>query len=126
MKTKHSLRTLLLAACMALAALSGVARADPVPLVNGEVWSKSSEDMKKADLVGMANLVLVETTYEGSAAPTDSQSILPRLAKGLKNHTLDTVREGLNKYYAANPDKLQRPVIEVIWFEMVVPGLKAN
>ena len=36
----------------------------------------------------------------------------------------DSVREGLNRWYAANPGKLQRPVIETIWFEMALPGLK--
>jgi hypothetical protein len=45
----------------------------------------------------------------------------------LKGQTLDSVRQGLDKWYAANPAKLQRPVLETIWFEMVVPGLqKAN
>jgi poly(3-hydroxyalkanoate) synthetase len=38
--------------------------------------------------------------------------------------TLDSVRDALNKWYAAHPDQLQRPVIETIWFEMVVPGLQ--
>ena len=49
---------------------------------------------------------------------------MPRLAKGLRGQTLDSVREGLDKLYVTNPDKLKRPVIETIWFEMVVPGLK--
>jgi hypothetical protein len=46
------------------------------------------------------------------------------MVKGLKGQTLDSVREGLNKWYAAHPEQLQRPVIETIWFEMVVPGLQ--
>ena len=37
---------------------------------------------------------------------------------------LDSVREALNAWYAAHPDQLQRPVIETIWFELVVPGLQ--
>ena len=48
------------------------------------------------------------------------------VTRGMKGQTLDGVREGLDKWYAANPDKLQRPVIETIWFEMVVPGLAKN
>jgi hypothetical protein len=45
----------------------------------------------------------------------------------MKGQTLDSVRQGLDQWYAANPGKLQRPVIETIWFEFVVPGLqKAN
>ena len=46
------------------------------------------------------------------------------MVKGLKGQTLDTVRDALNKWYAANPQQLQRPVIETLWFEIVIPGLK--
>jgi len=116
--------TIVAAALLALA--WGIARADEVPIVTGEHWTKSSEQMKKAYLVGVANVLQIETAYEGSNPPTDAQSMVPRFVKGLKGggHTLDSVREGIDKWYAANPDKMQRPVIEIIWFEMVVPGLK--
>jgi hypothetical protein len=109
---------------MALAMLAGTVRADEVPLITGEHWTKSSEEMKKAYLVGIANVVQVETAYEGANPPPDAQSVVPRFAKGLKGETLDSVRDALNKWYAAHPDRLQRPVIETIWFEMVVPGLQ--
>jgi hypothetical protein len=124
MTTKLKLRTMAFAACMTLAMMAGSVRAQEVPLITGEHWTKSSEEMKKAYLVGMANIVLIEMAYEGPNQLSDAQSALPRMVKGLKGHTLDSVRETLNKWYAANPDKLQRPVIETIWFEMVVPGLK--
>ena len=117
-------RTVMFIVCTAFMVLSGSARADEVPLVTGEHWTKSSEELKKAYLVGIANVVQVEAAYRGANPPADAQSFLPRLVKGLKGQTLDSVREGLNKWYAAHPDQLQRPVIETIWFEMVVPGLR--
>ena len=117
-------RAALAAACMTLMAVCINARAEEVPLATGEHWTKSSEEMKKAYLVGIANIVLLEMTYEGANQASDAQSMLPRMVKGLKGHSLDTVREALNKWYAAHPDQLQRPVIETIWFEMVVPGLR--
>ncbi len=125
MTMKPQLLTVMLAACLTLAITSGSARADEVPLVTGEHWTKSTEQVKKAYLVGIANILQVETAYEGASPPSDAQSVVPRFVKGLKNkgHTLDSVREGIDKWYAANPDKMQRPVIEIIWFEMVVPGL---
>jgi hypothetical protein len=66
----------------------------------------------------------IETAFAGATPPPDSQSVVPRFVRGLKGHTLDSVREGLDRWYAAHPDQLQRPVIETIWFEMVVPGLQ--
>ena len=118
------LRTVLCAAGMALAMASGSARADEVPMVTGEHWTKSSDDVKKAYLVGIANLVQVETAYYAANPPSDAQSLVPRTGKGLKGHTLDSVRDGLDRWYAAHPDQVKRPVIETLWFELIVPGLQ--
>jgi hypothetical protein len=124
MGMKLQLRSAAFAACLALTALSSGARADEVPLVTGEHWVKSSDELKKAYLIGIANVVQVETAYNKANPPPDVQSLVPRMVKGLKGETLDTVREGIDKWYAAHPDQLQRPVIETIWFEMAVPGLQ--
>ena len=127
MATRMQLRAAMMVACVTLAAAWGSsARAQEIPLVTGALWTTSSEPVKKAYLVGIANTIQVEAAYEGNNPPTDGQSIVPRATRGLKGQTLDGVREALDKYYAANPDKLQRPVIETIWFEMVVPGLAKN
>ena len=126
MTTKLKLCSLLFPACMALAVLSGLARADDIPVITGEHWTKSSDQVKKAYLVGIANFLQVEAAYEATSPPTDAQSVVPRFVRGLKGQTLDSVREGLDKWYASNPDKIQRPVIETVWFEMVVPGLKKS
>ncbi len=124
MAMKSGLRTALLAACMALAVVSGGARAQEIPVVTGDHWTQSTEQMKKAYLLGIANFIQVEAAVAGTNPPSDAQSLIPRMTKGMKGQTLDSVREGLDKWYAANPARLQRPVIETIWFEFVVPGLK--
>ena len=123
MAMKSELRAVLLAACVVLSTATGSARAQEVPIVNGELWTKSTEQVKKAYLVGIANVLQVETAYQAANKPSDTQSLVPRAAKGLQGQTLDTVREGLDRWYAANPSRLQRPVLETLWFEMVVPGL---
>jgi hypothetical protein len=126
MATKLRLQSVILIACMALAMAWGYARADEVPLVTGEHWVKSSEQLKKAYLVGIANVVQLETAYASANPPSEAQSTVPRFVRGLKGQTLDSVREALDTWYAAHPDRLQRPVIETIWFELVVPGLQKN
>jgi hypothetical protein len=124
MKQYGFIRLLMLMAIATSAAFSGGARADEIAQVTGVHWTKSSEEQKKAYLIGIANITQIELAYEGTNPVSDDQSILPRLARGMKGQTLDSVREGLNKWYAANPGRLERPVIETIWYEMVVPGLK--
>ena len=124
MAMKLQLRAVMLMACMTLVMVWGSARAAEVPLITGEHWTQSTEQLKKVYLIGIANVLQVETAYHAATPPPDAQSFVPRFARGLKGHTLDTVREGLDRWYAANPGRLQRPVIETIWFEMVVPGLQ--
>jgi hypothetical protein len=120
-----NLRRMIFLMCVTLAAVVfGTVHAQEVPLATGEHWTKSSEDVKKAYLIGITNIVHVELAHQGTNQAADTQSILPRLVKGLKGQTLDSVREALNKWYAANPKQLQRPVIETLWFEIVLPGLK--
>ena len=121
---KQALRTLLLAACAASAFALGSASAQEIMMVTGDHWTKSDEQVKKAYLVGIANAVQVERAFSAGNPPSDAQSLFPRMSRGLRGQTLDSVRQGLDAWYAKNPDKLQRPVIETIWFEMVVPGLK--
>ena len=124
MVMKLGLRAALFGACALLSVASASALAADVPLVNGDLWSKSSAEVKKAYLIGIANTLQVEVAYEGANPPPDSQSIIPRTAKGLKGQSLESVSAALDKWYAANPDKLQRSVLETIWFLVVVPGLQ--
>ena len=124
MAMKLQWRTAMFLVFVASAVAWGSARADEVPLVTGEHWTKSTEQLKKVYLIGIANVIQVETAYFGATPPSDAQSFVPRFAKGLKGQTLDSVREALDRWYAANPNRLQRPIIETIWFEVVVPGLQ--
>ena len=124
MKQHGFIRLVMLLAIAASAAFAGGACADEIAQVTGVHWTKSSEEQKKIYLVGIANIAEIELAYAGTNQASDEQSIIPRMARGLKGQTLDSVREGLNKWYAANPGRLDRPVIETIWYEMVVPGLK--
>jgi hypothetical protein len=126
MKSGTLVRVLMLVSLAIGAVSAGGARADEIAQVTGVHWTKSTEEQKKAYLIGIANIAQIELAYAGTNALSDDQSILPRMARGLKGQTLDSVREGLNQWYAANPGRLDRPVIETIWYEMVVPGLAKN
>jgi hypothetical protein len=36
------------------------------------------------------------------------------------------VRERLDSWYAANPTRMDRPVVETLWFEIVAPAAPAT
>jgi hypothetical protein len=126
MVVKMQLRAAMAVACMTLAMTWGPARADDIPLITGKHWTESSQQLKQAYLLGIANVIQVDVAYQAGNASMETQTVAPRFARGMKGQTLDTVREGLDSWYAAHPDRLQRPVIETIWFEMVVPGLQKS
>ena len=125
---KSGLRAALLTACVAAALAGGVAQAQTqeIPLITGEHWTKSTEQNKKAYLVGMTNMLQVEIAYQAGNALTESQTVVPRFAKGLKGHTLDGAIAKVDAWYARNPGRMQQTVVETIWYELVVPGLKQN
>ena len=120
------LRATLVAACAVAALAGGVAQAQEIPLITGEHWTKSTEQNKKAYLVGMTNMLQVEVAYHAGTTPPDAHTVVPRFAKGLKGHTLDGAIAKLDAWYAKNPGRMQQTVVETIWYELVVPGLKQN
>ena len=125
-KMKRNMQRIMLLCIALVGAFTGVARADEIAQVTGVHWTKATEQEKKAYLIGIANIAEISLAYQGANPSPDAQSILPRMRNGLKGETLDSVREGLNRWYAAHPDRVDRPVVETIWFEMVVPGLNKN
>lgn len=130
MATQSPWRTLLsltfLTLTLILTLTGNAARADEIPIVTGEQWTTSTVEAKNAYLVGVANLIDIERAYYASGGQATNKDIAPRFAKGMQGQTLDSVRQGIDNWYATNPTLIQHPVIETIWFEMVLPGLQKN
>ena len=114
MSMNLQIRAAMAATCITLAMAAGPIRAAEIQMVTGEQWTTSSEAVKKAYLVGLANMVQLQTAYQGANPPSEAQSFVPRLTKGMQGQTLDSVRDGLDRWYAANPAKLKRPVLDII------------
>lgn len=124
MAIKLQLRTLLSLTVLSMAMMGNVARAEGIPIVTGQQWMASTEAEKKAYLVGIANLLDVERAYAGNTSSADN--LAQGFGKGMQGQTLDSVRQGLDGYYTANPTMIQHPVIETLWFQIVEPGLNKN
>ncbi len=111
---------------IALLSCATAGAAEEVPLVNGTHWTKSAPEVKKAYLVGLANAIQVDVAYQADNPKASVSDFSPKVAAGMKGHTLETALAAIDNWYAAHPDQLQRPVVETIWFEMVVPGLNKS
>lgn len=126
MATRSPWRTLLSLTFLTFTMMGNVAHADEIPIVTGQQWTTSTVEAKNAYLVGIANLIDIENAYYARNGQATNKDIAPRFAKGMQGQTLDSVRQGVDNWYATNPTMIQHPVIETIWFEMVLPGLQKN
>lgn len=92
--------------------------------VTGEHWTKATDDQKKAFLYGFATLLAAEHEIQGNPAPKNVKSIVPTFFNGLTGMTFTDLQTAIDQYYQQNPSQLQRPVLEVMWFEIAVPNLQ--
>lgn len=126
MRVKHLLGPSAVALSMLFGSVVTAAPAEPAPIITGKHWTESDANLKKAYLLGMANVLEVERAYQQRRSVPDSQTLVTKFSTGLQNQTLDTVRETVDRWYAANPSQLDRPVVETIWFEIVMPATKTK
>ena len=93
---------------------------EDVPLVDGELWKKSSLAEKKSYLIGAGNMMVIEYLYQkgGPQVPSDDQTIIQRLYKAMDGVTLDALISEIDQWYKKHPDKLKEPVLVVIWHEI--------
>ena len=111
---------LLLAALLLLAApATGIAAEGK--FVTGTEWTKSTPELKRAFMLGVANLMSAEHKVQAASKRrlTDRQTAIPRLWRAASSLTLDQAIGIIDKWYADNPDKLGETVIGVIWLTLV-------
>ncbi|MEE4378528.1 MAG: hypothetical protein V2J55_13625 [Candidatus Competibacteraceae bacterium] len=114
--------------CWVLLAAVTTVQATELPILTGEHWTESTEAQKKAFLFGMATMLEAEQEAQGDNPGKEvvENSLVPTLVKGLDPYTIMTAMEAIDSYYGQNSDKLKRPVIEVIWFELALPNVTAK
>lgn len=103
------------------------AYANPVrelPFPGGKEWPTATEREKMAYLLGILNMAMVE--YQLTGPDPKHRTTVEELVESLDGMTLRQIMEAVDAYYQANPDQQQRPIFEVIWFEMVEPRVAAS
>ena len=96
---------------------------DPdVPVATGEHWIKAERNGKLAYLLGIANTLDIEQALHGDSPPSDDASLVPVMMRGLSGMSLNQIADALDRWYADNPDRVTRPVLETIWFEIAKPN----
>jgi hypothetical protein len=113
-------RLILLASVLMLAVPAAGNAADG-KFVAGTEWTKSTPELKRAFMLGVANLMSAEHKVQAANKRplTDRQTAIPRLWRAASNITVDQSIAIVDKWYAEHPDRLSEAVIGVIWLTMV-------
>lgn len=128
---------------LVLALASGVSIAgaqegatDPVAQLTGAVWQKTSPDNKAAFLFGMDTAIAVEYAVNGklteSAAakgktPVSTLSPFEKAwGAAFKNMSRRQIIQEVDDWYAKNPGELDRPVMNVLWYQVIQPRVASQ
>lgn len=140
-RVKKSILSLGLALVLALAGVSVQAaemsgpQGNPVDQFTGSVWANTSESNKAAYLFGVESAITVEyfvnakiteKSAKAGKRPVYCMSPFERgWMKAFKDVSRAEIVKMVDNWYAANPQSLDRPVLSVIWYELIMPRLAA-
>jgi len=90
-------------------------------LLQGGEWSKMSLESKRAFVLGVGEMADIEEEMIGKYPELKRDSFSEKVAEALGDVPLDTIVNRIDAFYKANPDKLNVPVMRVVWDEMIKP-----
>lgn len=109
---------------------------DIISGINGNPWMKASKNEKLSFLYGLETAVTIEyyinnlrTEKAAKAGKRPVSSISPferGWREALGDKQFENVIDKVDQWYKDNPDKLNRPVMHIIWYELIAPNLKAK
>lgn len=100
-------------------------------VLTGTHWVKASNNEKLAFLYGVTAAFEVEEHFatkskKGKVAQSQFAKDWLKVSRQIKESDMDTILKEIGDWYKANGDKMDTPVLVVIWKECVQPRLKAG
>ena len=96
-----------------------------MPVLKGDTWLVMDENAKIAFIWGVGHVVTIEQvimeTYPDQKRDTFVVKVVE--ASNASPATMTQVAAAIDKFYTENPDKLDTPVMAVIWDTMVKPNI---
>lgn len=93
------------------------------PDIDGKVWTHSTDSDKRAFLLGVSNAVVLEYHLRTKRSEEPSRFVQGWVA-AFKDARWSDMVSRVDAYYANNPTKLRRNVLDVVWHEMIAPNWK--
>ena len=90
-------------------------------LADGNDWNTSSESERKAYLVGISNMISVGNAYDIKKIPGEDRTFMRKAYLGLSGTTIPEAIQRIDAWYRSNPDRMDVPVLSVLWIDIVKP-----
>ena len=100
-----------------------------MPVLRGDMWIKMSSDEKASFIWGVGHVVTTEKVLMINDPEIKREKGFVARAIEASNNKQMKMREvidAIDVYYEKNPDKLETPVFQVMWYETIVPRLTVN
>jgi hypothetical protein len=86
----------------------------------------ASVEERRAFVVGIANAISVGIGWDERHVPAGQNTFARRAGMGLSGISLGETVRRIDAWYAANPGKLDTPVVAVMWLDIAKPKLKSG
>ncbi|HML96248.1 MAG TPA: hypothetical protein PKC29_12550 [Thermodesulfobacteriota bacterium] len=99
-----------------------------MPVLKGDTWMVMDEDAKIAFIWGAGHVVVIEEVLMEKYPDQKRDTFVTKVveASNASPATMAQVAAAIDKFYAENPDKMDVPVMAVIWETMVKPNIAAG
>ena len=99
-----------------------------MPLLRGDMWIKMDPDSKVAFIWGAGDIVTIEEVIMQKYPELKRDSFVMKVVEASTNSPMkmNDIVTVVDTYYQANPDKLDTPVMRVIWDTVIKPNIKSG
>ena len=99
-----------------------------MPLLRGDMWIKMDPDSKVAFIWGAGHVVTIEEVIMQKYPELQRDSFVMKVVEASTNSPMkmNDIVTVVDTYYQANPDKLDTPVMRVIWDAVIKPNIKTG
>jgi hypothetical protein len=104
-----------------------------MPLCKGAQWQKMDSNSKVAFIWGAAHVILIEAVLMEEVPELRRENFSAKVVEARKARkaagtamTINQIISTIDQYYKEHPDKLELPVLGVIWEVGVKPTLKTG
>ena len=96
-----------------------------MPILDGDLWVKMAPDSKVAFVWGVWHVASIEHYLMGKYPDLKRDNFSAKVIEGSGKApmTMNEVVALIDKYYQAHPDQIEKPVIAVIWTQIVKPNI---